>query len=434
MADSSFKMIRVFVASPSDVKKERDAIKLVVEELNRTIGRELGMRLECLQWEDHVAPLMGRPEEVILEQIGLNQWDIFIGVLWLRFGTPTGGINTTSGEPYLSGTEEEFTLAYQSWKEKGKPQILMYQCTKPPNSMADINVDQLSRLSSFFNRFRHDKEHPGLIRSYQELNDFERRVREDLIYALRQVTPAQTINYGPNLNPYHQSYGFLRLFLPSDNRERNDRKSEALQAAHDIRLIAYTGNSYLGLVSHRFRDVLEERLSLGGTFRVILNNPWTLSRFFIALADVQRSKERDADSETPLVGSINPILLIEQTVGFSTSFKDILDGYQFLRDKYGEQVEVRFTKDIIPSTVLLTELECFFEPYLHNDFQERMHKRLASFELQLTQSALMYTYLSDLFEFMWGRAENHTSFMNNQERYKEELIAQLKQHNPSSEA
>jgi hypothetical protein len=434
MADPSFKMIRVFVASPGDVKKERETIKLVIEELNRTIGRELGVLLECLQWEDYVAPLMGRPEEVILEQIGLNQWDIFIGILWLRFGTPTGGLNITSGEPYLSGTEEEFTLAYQSWKEKGKPQILMYQCTKSPNSITDIDVGQFSRLSSFFDQFRHDKEHPGLIRSYQEVSDFERRVREDLIYALRQVAPTQTVNYGPSLNPYHQSHGFLRLFLPSDNRERNDRKSEAIQAARDIRLIAYTGNSYLGLVSHRFRDVLEARLSLGAIFRVILNNPWTLSRFFIALADVQRSNEGDVDSETQLVDSLNPILLIEQRVGFSTSFKDILDGYQFLREKYGEQVEVRFTKDIISSTVLLTELECFFEPYLHNDFQERMHKRLASFELQLMHSASMYTHLNDLFEFMWRRAENYTSFMNNQERYKEQLIEQIKRHNPSSEA
>jgi hypothetical protein len=44
---------------------------------------------------------MGRPEQLILDQIG--QYDLFVGIMWRRFGTPTG----VAG----SGTEQEFDHA-----------------------------------------------------------------------------------------------------------------------------------------------------------------------------------------------------------------------------------------------------------------------------------------------------------------------------------
>ena len=109
--------VRVFIASPGDVQKERDSLPAVIEELSRTTGRNLGFVIELVRWEIHCYPAMGRPQGVINEQIG--DYDIFIGVMWKRFGTPTGKAD--------SGTEEEFNLAYEDWKRDNKLHIAFYE-------------------------------------------------------------------------------------------------------------------------------------------------------------------------------------------------------------------------------------------------------------------------------------------------------------------
>ncbi len=108
--------IRLFLSSPGDVAAERDRVRSVVARLNRQWGDVYDIDMEIIDWRTHVAPCAGRPQEVINEQIG--DYDIFLGMMWKRFGTPTGVAD--------SGTEEEFNIAYQNWVEFQKPRILFY--------------------------------------------------------------------------------------------------------------------------------------------------------------------------------------------------------------------------------------------------------------------------------------------------------------------
>ena len=60
--------------------------------------------LEAVRWESHCNPGVGsNVQSVINEQIGPT--DIYVGIMWKRFGTPTGRAG--------SGTEEEFKAAYR---------------------------------------------------------------------------------------------------------------------------------------------------------------------------------------------------------------------------------------------------------------------------------------------------------------------------------
>src|SRR6266850_1498313 len=133
---------RVFVASPSDVRVERDSMPSVINELNHTLEAlvpHAASRLELVRWETHSFPGMGRPQGLINEQIG--EFDIFVGILWQRFGTPTGKAD--------SGTEEEFRRAYEKWLKEGRPHILLYfnvaQIAPPRTTEA---VAQLSKMWS----------------------------------------------------------------------------------------------------------------------------------------------------------------------------------------------------------------------------------------------------------------------------------------------
>jgi len=172
--------LRIFVASPGDVLDERERLRLVVDELNRTLADSLGERsLHLLDWHD-VVPSMGRPEQVILDQLKLDAWDIFVGILWTCFGSPPRAIHPETGKPFLSGTEEEFILAHRSWKETERPRILFYRCMRPPQ-LDKLDASQFQRVQQFFARFEAGGEHPGLYQSYKTLEEFERRVRIDLM-------------------------------------------------------------------------------------------------------------------------------------------------------------------------------------------------------------------------------------------------------------
>ena len=97
-------LLQVFVASPGDVDDERIILEDVINEFNLTWGDRHGVRLELLKWETHSRPGFGADgQDVINKQIG-NEYDIFLGIMWGRFGTPTGRAE--------SGTEEEFNRAY----------------------------------------------------------------------------------------------------------------------------------------------------------------------------------------------------------------------------------------------------------------------------------------------------------------------------------
>jgi hypothetical protein len=96
-------VLRVFLAAPRDLEVESDTVAAAVEELNLGLAPSVDMRLELVRWGTHITPNLGHdPQEVINRQIN-DDYEVFIGLLWTRFGTPTPRAE--------SGTIEEFERA-----------------------------------------------------------------------------------------------------------------------------------------------------------------------------------------------------------------------------------------------------------------------------------------------------------------------------------
>src|SRR5262245_43095503 len=89
---SESRAVRIFASSPGDVQEERAHLTTVVNELNETIAivaPEKKLSLELIRWETHAAPGLhvGGAQGSVSAQI--PEYDIFIGIMWKRFGTPT---------------------------------------------------------------------------------------------------------------------------------------------------------------------------------------------------------------------------------------------------------------------------------------------------------------------------------------------------------
>lgn len=169
--------IKVFISCPSDVEAEKALVKVVCEEINQRFRNRYDVSLFSLDWRQSVVPLFGpRPQGTINEQIG--EYDVFIGILWKRFGTPTGAQHSQAGLDYESGTEEEFQLAYDSWKEKQVPLINFFFKTEMSRVPDASEMEQLSKVTTFKQRLK--DEYRGWVVDFDSELDFERKVRNFL--------------------------------------------------------------------------------------------------------------------------------------------------------------------------------------------------------------------------------------------------------------
>ncbi|MCB0030813.1 MAG: hypothetical protein KDE28_23035, partial [Anaerolineales bacterium] len=201
-SSTDIRMLRVFLASPGDVAEERRRVRRIVDEFNQpgALADQYNVTLRLLAWEEATAG-MGRPEDVILDALPVATWDVFIGSLWTRFGSPTGGHDPETSLPYDGGTEEEFKLAYRAWEQTGRPHILFYRRTAPPASLDDIHPEQLGKVRAFFEQFKTGGKHQGLFTSYQTPEEFERRVRQDLTRLLPRITPPRPTSAQTTIPP-----------------------------------------------------------------------------------------------------------------------------------------------------------------------------------------------------------------------------------------
>lgn len=213
MSDS-YKKIRVFLSSPNDVPKEREAVAEIIDLLNRTIAGKRGLILELLRWEIAV-PSPGLPQDVINAQ--LQEYDIFIGIMWKRFGTPT--------QKAGSGTEEEFDRAYQAWLQtQFSPHILFYFCERPvPFPATTDEVEQLKKVVAFKKRVMSI----ALCATYYGRGKFKWLVQEHLMRILLQwpdASPTLADNY-PDLS--------------SSNTEFNNNASSLNEKIDRLKWIVY---------------------------------------------------------------------------------------------------------------------------------------------------------------------------------------------------
>lgn len=163
-------IIRVFIASPGDLSAERSLFPSIIDRLNKTKAIALNYRLEARGWEDAL-PGFGRPQEIINDDV--RQSDILVMLLWKRWGTPSGR--------FSSGTEEEFSIAYERFRQTGTPRMLLYFRSVPETMLADPG-EQLKKVIDFKNRIAK----VGLYRIYDEPNQWEDQVISDLSLLLDQ--------------------------------------------------------------------------------------------------------------------------------------------------------------------------------------------------------------------------------------------------------
>jgi tetratricopeptide (TPR) repeat protein len=175
MPGLTVKLLKVFLASPGDVKLERDKAREEILGL-RPLAQKHGFDLQALGWETDVAPNAGRPQALINPLI--RECDLFIGILWRRFGMPSGEAE--------SGTLEEFNLAGERFLKEGAPAIMLYFREVHPDFLNDPGP-QLQKVLDFKKQI--DERHLALYANYRDEEHFATLLRKHLTEWLFKLIP-----------------------------------------------------------------------------------------------------------------------------------------------------------------------------------------------------------------------------------------------------
>jgi Domain of unknown function (DUF4062) len=134
---TTLRVLKVFLASPNDVRPERAAAEALVNGINKQLNSALGWHIHLYKWEDAI-PAYGRAQELINEAV--DDCALFVGLLWERWGQPTG--------KYSSGFEEEYERALARRKKTDGPEIWLVFKTPNPDKVKDPGAE-LSRVLDF---------------------------------------------------------------------------------------------------------------------------------------------------------------------------------------------------------------------------------------------------------------------------------------------
>jgi len=167
---------RIFVASPSDIREERNIISSVVQEINK-LNPIRNIKLEVIDWLSNVYPSIGDDaQDVINTQIN-DDYDIFVGIIWQKFGTPT--------KRSESGTKEEFERAYNRFVTDPKSVHILIYFKDTPVAISEVDENEIAKIKEF----KKDISDKGVLYGkFNSNSDFETIVRGHLSLLLNRIS------------------------------------------------------------------------------------------------------------------------------------------------------------------------------------------------------------------------------------------------------
>lgn len=175
MVRKARRFLRILVASPSDTTEERTMITKVLPELNKLHGDMEGFNLEALLWETDSHPGLGVDAQDVLNR-QLAHYDIFLGIMNVRFGTPTHRSD--------SGTEEEFDRALDRYLSHSKDIRILFYFRNATVRFFDLDIEQAWRVREFRARIQRQG---LLVGEYNTPDEFRAKVQKDLLLTVREL-------------------------------------------------------------------------------------------------------------------------------------------------------------------------------------------------------------------------------------------------------
>jgi hypothetical protein len=165
------------------LEAERVKVAEALEEFNVAWSAYFGLRLELLAWESHTYPAFGDDAQAVINAQIPDDYDIFIGLMWHRFGTRTGRAG--------SGTEEEFLIAKRRLDSDPSSVAIMFYFKDEPIAPSSVDPLQLQKV----NQFRRGLgEEGGYYFKFRDPEQFSKLLRLHLSRQVQRILKSEAID------------------------------------------------------------------------------------------------------------------------------------------------------------------------------------------------------------------------------------------------
>lgn len=161
-------VLRVMIASPSDIPDARDAVEAAINDWNNANAKNKQVVLLPWRWETSSVPVLGDHPQSLINAQGVDESDIVFALFGSRLGSPTPDA--------VSGTVEEIERAVAS----GKPVHLYFSTASLPN---DVDTRQLDGLREF----RTEISQRGLLGEFATTAQLGHKVWKAIEYDIAQL-------------------------------------------------------------------------------------------------------------------------------------------------------------------------------------------------------------------------------------------------------
>lgn len=205
----------LLLSCPGDVLDLKDTIESCIKSFNTSIGEANNIRIDLKHWTTDSFSQSGDKPQNILNKQFIDDCDLCVALLGVRFGTPT--------DNYDSGTEEEIEKMLSQNK-----QVFLYFIERniDPNS---LDVEQYKKVQTFKEKYT-QKGLYSIVKNSEELRtEFQNALS---MYFLKLVAPhisQQQTTFTPNLEistanyekynvtPLHTNYQQIKLVKDKEN-------------------------------------------------------------------------------------------------------------------------------------------------------------------------------------------------------------------------
>ncbi len=164
--------IRVFISCPGDVNPEKQIARSVCGSISKVYGESRNIRVKPIDWENDIIPeITGEGAQSVIDtQLEDYDYDIYIGILWTRFGDKMDNGRTP--------TEWEFECAFNRMRATGRPKIQFYFKTEEIFPRNSYEANQISEII----KFKEERlQSAGYYKNFKHREDFQGQVFEFIL-------------------------------------------------------------------------------------------------------------------------------------------------------------------------------------------------------------------------------------------------------------
>lgn len=229
-------VVRVMIASPSDVPEARSAAYKALNDWNDANTRNRDFILLPLKWETSAIPSAGEDGQSVINRQLVDESDIVIAIFGARLGHQTARS--------LSGTAEEIQRAIDS-----NTPVHLYFSKEPLPS--DVDLEELKKVREFRDQF------PGLYGTFANAGELQMKVWQAIEHDIAGLTSAPMatteepkvdflVQTGQQVIPHTDNRGRLKhttkRWVELTNRGTADAEDVTVEAAPDTHVFISGGD------------------------------------------------------------------------------------------------------------------------------------------------------------------------------------------------